>query len=188
MTLIAVWLLAYALPAIGVATFTLWLKYTSPVRDYIVTHGVLIASSISIQIVLFDAHVIFSSRNSPLSSILCCLSVLYSTVTIGTFAIFYTFSVVLQQITLSSIAVLLSAKFEPLLVLLLVVPPFVVCHDLRQSRKKMILFSVGGIASVILFWVFTDLVLAIALHITVGSCLISRSVIYPESSRQIAGS
>jgi hypothetical protein len=184
MTLIELWLFAYALPAFLAAC---WIKLFSKQeggspKNILVIHAVLLGSIVATQSALYARGLAFPWPGEW-SLALYVASAALATLVLGRLGLLYGASALVQQLTLLSIAYLLLPAFPLWAVVLLVVPLFVFCHDMTgvpHWRTRLLLISLWGVASILLFAYARDVFLIAALHTLFGTALISRKILFPE--------
>jgi hypothetical protein len=183
MNLISAWLLTYLAPAVAAgAIVTVFARRSNASkRIAIAVHSALVFSAFASQYVIWTTGLTFPWETSTFSIICFLLSILISAIMIRSFAIWYALSALLQQLTMLSVAFLLLTQLPLWSVILLVVPPFVWCHDMeRMFGTKMLLFSLWGTSSIALFSFIPNLLLIAAVHSVLGTLLISFRIIHSE--------
>ena len=148
-------------------------------------HLALLVSVLASQYALYCSGLSFPWYPGPLSLLALAASALLSFALIGPLGLWYAVSAFLQELTMCSIACYLLHIFPVSAVVLLVVPVFVACHflSLKNWKLKLLLVTLWGVASVVLFAATRNVYLIAALHTLFGAVLISRSFLYlPEAA------
>jgi|GEM_PF-6945644 len=180
--MLTVWLIAYALPAFLTAC---WIKLFShqqggSPKNLIIVHIMLVVSSL-LSLGFARALGFVIPLPHAWSFALYAVSVVFAGWMIGWLGLWYGFSAFLQQLCMLSIALILLPAYPLWAVVLLIVPLFVFCHQLTGVpywRLRIVLISVWGAASIVLFSYVPDILLIAALHTLMGALLIKRSVLY----------
>lgn len=180
---ISLWLLMYALPAFvtgGIVQFSS--RYGSnPTRDALIIHAGLVTSIFASQYAIKTLGLAFPWQPQLLSLIICAASILFAMRMLGLFGMWYSLSAFLQQLTILSVSFLLRSFLSLPVVLFLVVPIFSLGHaqNVAHRRIRVILISLWGVASILLFRVLPDVYLLASLHTLLGTIGIRRSIVYP---------
>ena len=180
------WLVAYVIPGL---TGGIIIKFLPKSKHRINPATIVVASVTIIVSILVSQNFIhsyglaFPWYPKELSIAACVISIFFAIYLIGRMAVWYAFSVLIQELALTSITFLLLPTLPVYSILLLTVPFFVWGHDLRTKhwRIRIILLALWGAIAVFLFSIFKDVYILVALHIFFGAILISQSIIYPEN-------
>jgi hypothetical protein len=185
-----VWLGMYVLPALIAGTIV---RLRGPELVFLgrysfALHGLIAISALGSQIAIWQLGLTFPWTISigSVCAYVCCA--LLSAMMLGPFGIWYAVSSLVQQFAMMSVAFLLSPTLGVWSVLLLVVPSFVLCHDVSGKLwyAKLMLLSLWGTSCIPLFLTFHDVIAISAGHTVLGSFLIARSLVYPELRGSLA--
>ena len=102
---------------------------------------------------------------------------------IGKLGWLYGPSALIQELCLLSIAFLLLPTFPIYIVVLLIVPLFVFCHQLTKvpyALTRALLIAIWGTAALIIFSYTRNLFLVASLHVLLGTVLIAMGVLHPQ--------
>ncbi len=184
MNLIFIWFLAYVLPAGlagGVIKFLPKRRVGALSQNGIIMHAALLVSILASQYALYALGFSFPWGLSALPVLFYLFSVFIAFLVLGAFGIWYGLSAFIQQLTMLSIAFLLLSVFPIYLVVLFVVPIYAFCHlgQVKRGLIRLLLFFLWGTASIMLFEIFHNVWLIVALHTFLGTLLIRQSVLYP---------
>ena len=179
-TPICLWFFAFAAPAIAVATVNRNIGHRSDQFGQMITHAVLAVSLLVMQLasLSFQGTLPFFFSWLALSGFLVAIAAGF--ILIGRTALFYGLSALLQQLTLLSTAYVLLSVFPLWVVTLLIVPPFVISHDLgvgRRRLRKAVILCVWGCLSLVLFSLGTSVFVIAAVHLLLGSTVMSFSIV-----------
>ena len=185
MSLIYIWLIAYAAPALVAGTTVKLLppsKAKSSKRNAVIMHIALAVSVLLSQYFIYTNGVAFPWYPDSVSIIAYIVGVAVAMNVLGWMGFWYSLSALLQQMAILSIAFLLFSAYPLWFVVFLIVPLYAWCHALQVNhwRTRTFLFLLCGVASIFLFSISQNLYLIAALHTLFGSLLISRSLLYPE--------
>jgi hypothetical protein len=176
-----IWLIGYFSPAVVAGSFPQLLPTSNsvPIRDAAVVHGALIFSIFVSQYTIHTAGLAFPWNISTLSLSAYVASTVIAVGLIGLVGLWYALSALIQQLTLLSITFLLLTACPAYLVVLLVVPPFVLCHKLWEKnwRIKATLITVWGVSCIGIFIILPNLWLIAGLHAVFGALLMSLSIL-----------
>ena len=180
MNAISLWLLTYVLPALLTGGILRMRSRADSAANAIILHAGLCCSIVVSQYALHSLEFSFPWQPHPLSLIMLAGSIVFAVQEFGLFGLWYGISAILQQLTILSVAFLL-LQFLPLtVVLLLVVPVFAAGHawEFRGRRLKIILVSLWGVVSIMLFALQPDVYFLSAAHTLLGTVGIRRSILY----------
>ena len=182
-TLLLTWLVVYVLPAAAALVFAFY----GPVRkssgdEWIKqsTIGIHVALLFSIAMSQYAIHafgLVFPWQPNTLSVVVLVSSIALATVLLGVFGLVYALSAFVQEATMLSVAYLLFPIFPLWLVILLIMPMFSICHLLSRDgwKLRLLLVTIWGSASILIFYLTYNIYLVIALHTALGA-LLSRTV------------
>ncbi len=189
MSLLWIWFVAYAIPALLVGGLNKLLPRSTfgfSKRNTVITHAGLLISILLSQYFTYSLGFAFPFLTNLISFFGYVVTVAFAFWILGRLGGFYSLSVLFQQFAMLSISFLLLSSFPLYIVILLVAPLFVFCHELRTkySLLRFLLISAWGVLSVLLFSILHDIWIVMALHIFAGAILIKRGVAYPELLRE----
>lgn len=178
------WFFSYGLPVLIVWLLLLTIqkaRHGSLLREGIV-YGGLLASAVIAQIFMLKQGMSFPVMPSLISFLLFLAAVATSFILLSYFGLFYSLSAIIQQLSMISVIYLLSPFFSMGMLIMLIMPLYVVSHLFYRMNwvAKVLITSVWGIFTVLLFSIFADPFLNFTLHILGGSLFIAKKVLYAK--------
>ena len=179
MNFILIWIVAYLLPGLFTG-FILFLFRVNRNMSLMIIHVFLV---VSIVLSFYSIHalgLVFPGFHDPLALLVYGASVLISMMMIGKIGMFYGFSSFVQELTMLLMLFLLSSYFPYWIAYLMVVPLYVLAHNLKSSYRYGIILtlSLWGVCILYLFLSGVDIFYLSAIHTIIGSLLIKKSMIY----------
>lgn len=180
---ISLWLVTYAIPAFATGGI-IWIcsRYKSNARrNALIIHAGLLTSILASQYALHTFGLTFPWRPQLISLVIFGGGVALALWMFGVFGLWYALSAFLQQLTILSVSFLLFSFLSLPIVLMLVVPIYVLGHvqDVRHRSIRIILISLWGVLSIVLFSILPDIYFLAALHTLLGAIGIRRQIVYP---------
>ena len=172
-----IWLLVYVIPLALAGAFAVFVPLNTKTRDDWVKLNTLVIHMALVISIAFSQYIIYSfglefpwEINLP-SIIILLASVAVALSLVGSFGILYSVSAFIQEVMMLSVAYLLLPTFPVWAVILLIVPIFAVCHLLSLDRWKLrlVLVTIWGCASVLIFYLTYNLYIVVALHTVLGA-------------------
>ncbi len=181
MTPITIWLVAYLCPAFVVASFIRPIPKAAEVesRRLILAHGALILSAFASQYAIHNSGFVFPWYLSLVGIGAYFVGIFVAVGLMGLLGAAYALSALIQQIALLSIAFLLLAAYPTPVVMLLLIPPYVLCHQFssRRCARKALLLAIWGSLCIGIFVIIPNLWIIAGLHAALGAFLLTRSVL-----------
>lgn len=185
---IYIWLIAYAVPvALSQLVIKYWRKAAEPKFYAATVHLAVIISIILCQFFIRAEGAAFPWRTNYFGIIFYGAGLLFALVLIGWLGALYGLSAWVQQLAIQSINFYLLLHVPVYAAILLIVPLYVWAHraQSKHRRLRIILFSIWGAASVLIFAIYPNFYLIAGLHAIFGGFLVAKSVLYtPESITQ----
>ncbi|MEJ0053867.1 MAG: hypothetical protein WDN10_04060 [bacterium] len=184
---LVIWLLAYALPAFLAGCYIKLCSHQeggSP-KNLTFIHVVLLVSALASQCAIYAQGISFPTPGIWFLVVFAA-SVAIAGFFIGRLGLLYGVSALLQQACMLSIAFLLLPAFPVWIVVLLIVPLFVFCHQLTGVpywRTRIILITLWGSVSVLIFAFIPDILLVSSLHTLFGTILIANGILHIQYER-----
>ncbi len=182
------WFVVYLLPAIAVIIFISLIykaKQGSILRSIIIHLGLLASIILSQYFILKSGNAFSYSSTIFLLPFLA--SIIISIMILGKFGTFYSLSAFLQQLCMLSVTFLLLPNLPLYYIILLVIPIYSLSHLLQPKNYqiKIPLTFIWGALSLIIFAIFSDIYLNMAIHNFIGTMLISKNFIYHKTEFKI---
>jgi hypothetical protein len=162
--------------AFGVAHFFVRRGITEKYALAVVYVPLLISAVIN-SYVIYHLNLSFPWETDIFSVFLFVLGFIISFLAIGSLGVWYTIAVFIQEVVILSMTFLLLTVFPVYVVILLIVPVFVLAHftSLNHWIVRVVLLSLWGVASVLLFATTQNIYIIVALHSILGSFLYLRT-------------
>jgi hypothetical protein len=114
-------------------------------------------------------------------------SIIISIMILGKFGALYSLSALLQQLCMVSMTFLLLPSLPLHHIILLLVPIYSLSHlsQLKKWQIKILLTFTWGVSSLMIFTIFSDIYLNIAIHNLIGTMLLSKKIIYQKTEFKI---
>ncbi len=179
------WLFAYILPILLVVAV---IRFFPEYRAGTLFRGAVVHIGLLVSIVLSQYLLYAVERSFPwnfrLASIFSFIGVAVAIfVILGRFGLFYTFSALIQQLTMTSIAYYLYGPLSFFFIVILVVPPYSLSHLFQPKywQVKIPVTLLWGFISLALFFLWQDVFLNALVHAIAGAFFIRRGVMYPQN-------
>ena len=182
------WFIAYILPVLIVLSSIITMpnaKRGTILRSIIIHLGLLLSIILSQYFILKSGNAFSYSPTIFLLPFLA--SIIISVMILGKFGTFYSLSAFLQQLCMLSVTFLLLPSLPLYYTILLVIPIYSLSHLLQPKNYqiKIPLTFIWGVLSIIIFAIFTDIYLNMAIHNFIGTMLISKNFIYHKTEFKI---
>jgi hypothetical protein len=174
-----IWFVGYAAPSVATGAVIKRLPRYRTFERTILIHGALLFSICCSQFAGAWEGLRFPWHISMFSGFGYLAAVMLSVGMFGRIGFWYAVSALAQQITISSTSFILLSHQPEWVVIVLVIPFFVWCHDLGGDLwiLRVSLLAFWGVCSILLFATFADVMVNASLHTLFGALLSFHSVL-----------
>ena len=185
MNSLEVWFITFMTPIILLLLFThrdRKLVIGSWKQNLIIVGAVFLSAMLALMF-LYGQNQHFSFIPNRVSLLLVVAASLVSLLLVHKFAFFYIISSFIQELCLLANAQLLFSGLNIWFALILIVPLYAIAHlqTLDKWKFKMIVTSVWGVISIVIFWLLHDIYLNTAFHLIMGAILTQKGILFTKT-------